>query len=1398
MKQMTAKAQLMNTALSRNLWRCVCAMILFPVAAASLAGLTAFAVSSPIQFLSPITNSAQWLELTNGETSRGYPLRVEGVVTLAETNRNLLVVQDAAGALAVNLDLQTLLLRPGQRILLEGENASPYVATYPDYPNRPSTSEWRSSFEARSGLGFDYAARMRGYLHPPTTGEYTFWIASDNSSDLWLSRNSDPAGARRIACIGTGLSARPREWSRLSSQRSEPILLEAGKAYYIEAVHEQGSGPDNLAVAWEGPSVEQSVIDGRFLSPWGPDVNRRLATGTTGQTNGLVWEYFTNYPARSVRPLTAARTSAALLTLRNPRVTKLGQAALPEAQPLDLAQPLAAKDDFRWVEVQGTVDFVAKAGGLLALDLVENRTRLTILVQNWPEDRIPQWEGLRVKVRGVCEQTIGANGEPAAAIVHSPSAMNVSVVGPGAELWSSLAATPICNLDPSDPSLAWGRRIMVRGKVARQQPGMLWIQSAANFYGSVSSNGVEWVPAGPTIEIVMSNSVLAGLSVASFTTNTLGTATFDHVAGWAAPAQLARINNATPNGGVSFRDSTVTLKGGGRGIRNKWDQLAYLYDALPGEGEIVVRLNTLEGDDPRAMAGIMFRSSLSPHAPFVNLGVNLRDGALLQYRQESDLNSVTLNLSGYQAPCWLKLALRHSCLPAQVENPPPLHPGQSVDLEGFLAWKDGSPVLREARCRMADAEQDALAPASVPAAFFRGHGESGGTDIGQIISQIGGWREESDALQVRGVVTFAGQISGKDYTAIQDETAGIFIELPRGSLMLPALRVGQIVQFEGRRNGKSFEPNSMAIMGMGQMPKPVVHPEEYEMMQQGHGDWIQIDGIVQSIAHNGAMQVMTKAGFVTARVGQASTDALMDYVNALVRMRGVASWSGDNELQLLVPSQTFIEVREQPPEDPFVIPSIPIARVTRFNNNYEEVHRLKVEGVVTFRHAGLVFVQDASGAAALQTADAAAMNEGDLIKAVGFPQRGANSPILTEALLQKQRPGSMPSPIPCSMAEILQGKRDGAFVRLKAMVLGQQHLSSGDAILNLEAENRAFRATLTKDRGHLTAIPVGSVVEAAGICYAERVESPRSKLALEDEPMIAAFNLLLRNPGDVVLLQRPPWWNWKHTVAVVGCLLLVLAGSLGWIHLLRHRVAERTRELEIAMAKLKQETQVSATLAERQRLAGEIHDGLEQGLSGIMMQLNGVTSALEAKPDEARGFLELARNMVRFSHAELRHSLLNLQSPLLANADLGTALAEIARQMKSGLNCTEIITHATGTVRALPPAVENHLFRIGQEAINNALKHAHAKTIEIHVCYSAESVRLSVRDDGAGFDQTAVLAGTVGQHLGLRSLRDRARKMGGQLTVVSEPQRGAAIEVVVPLTKQPLDPPPRTAHLYDA
>ncbi len=136
------------------------------------------------------------------------------------------------------------------------------------WPNQPDTWEYRTSLEGATGRGDTYSTRVRGFLYPPQTGTYSFWIASDDGSELWLSKDEDPDNARRIANVPDWTDS--RQWTKFPSQQSGANHLEANKRYYIEARHAEGGGGDNLAVAWAGPGIgaDPVVIAGAYLSPW--------------------------------------------------------------------------------------------------------------------------------------------------------------------------------------------------------------------------------------------------------------------------------------------------------------------------------------------------------------------------------------------------------------------------------------------------------------------------------------------------------------------------------------------------------------------------------------------------------------------------------------------------------------------------------------------------------------------------------------------------------------------------------------------------------------------------------------------------------------------------------------------------------------------------------------------------------------------------------------------------------------------------------------------------------------------------------------------------------------------------------------------------------------------------
>ncbi|MFD2999421.1 PA14 domain-containing protein [Pontibacter toksunensis] len=131
----------------------------------------------------------------------------------------------------------------------------------------PSYTSQLSQFEAPSGVGTDYGARVSGYICPPSTGYYTFFIAGDDNAELWLSTTDSPSNKQKIASV-TGWTY-SRQWDKYSSQKSASIRLEAGKKYYIEALHKEASGGDNLAVAWTMPDGRtEAPIAGNRLSPY--------------------------------------------------------------------------------------------------------------------------------------------------------------------------------------------------------------------------------------------------------------------------------------------------------------------------------------------------------------------------------------------------------------------------------------------------------------------------------------------------------------------------------------------------------------------------------------------------------------------------------------------------------------------------------------------------------------------------------------------------------------------------------------------------------------------------------------------------------------------------------------------------------------------------------------------------------------------------------------------------------------------------------------------------------------------------------------------------------------------------------------------------------------------------
>lgn len=201
----------------------------------------------------------------------------------------------------------------------------------------------------------------------------------------------------------------------------------------------------------------------------------------------------------------------------------------------------------------------------------------------------------------------------------------------------------------------------------------------------------------------------------------------------------------------------------------------------------------------------------------------------------------------------------------------------------------------------------------------------------------------------------------------------------------------------------------------------------------------------------------------------------------------------------------------------------------------------------------------------------------------------------------------------------------------------------------------------------------------------------------------------------------------------------------------------------------------ASILDERNRMAREIHDTLAQAFTGILLHIGSVAEEIPEESGIVQAHLETMDELARTGLSEARRSVAALRPKLLEEGNLFNALKHLTTQMKASTN-TDITCETIGATHALPPDVEDHLLRIGQEALTNAIKHAHATRIHIElVCEQTQCV-LRIKDNGQGFDVDKV---SLTQGFGLLGMSERVEQIGGELVIHSQPGQGTEIVVVV-------------------
>jgi signal transduction histidine kinase len=395
-----------------------------------------------------------------------------------------------------------------------------------------------------------------------------------------------------------------------------------------------------------------------------------------------------------------------------------------------------------------------------------------------------------------------------------------------------------------------------------------------------------------------------------------------------------------------------------------------------------------------------------------------------------------------------------------------------------------------------------------------------------------------------------------------------------------------------------------------------------------------------------------------------------------------------------------------------------------------------------------LFVQDSTGGVYVRQHQSLPLKVGDEVEITGTVHPGEFSPVIDDASVRLLWEGIPVAPVSVTASQASTGKFDATFIEIQGRLTAKERGPDNTLLLDLEDGRQSFRAVMNPGRGAYVFenLKPESRLSLRGICVVDPVFTNN----------LTSFVLLLRSSEDVSVLAGPPWWSTGHVLALLSVLLGLTVGLVF--------VYQRVENWRLR-----------AVLAERERLAHEMHDTLAQSFAGIGFQLQAIRNKLPAHEAALHGQLDLASSLVRHSHEEARRSIAMLRPQSLESEDLLTALDQHAQRLVEGGN-VRVISERDGEVRPISLRIADTLFRVGQEAVANSIRHANPTLLKIWLHYGKNSANLVVEDNGAGF-----VPGAATQGFGIKGMRRLAQTISATIQIHSSPGEGTRLEVIAPL-----------------
>ena len=534
-------------------------------------------------------------------------------------------------------------------------------------------------------------------------------------------------------------------------------------------------------------------------------------------------------------------------------------------------------------------------------------------------------------------------------------------------------------------------------------------------------------------------------------------------------------------------------------------------------------------------------------------------------------------------------------------------------------------------------------------------------------------------------------------------------------------------------------------------------------------EWVEVEAVVVGVEPGGLAFTLVveidgrtfKAEVPKSQDAQQRAATLMQ---RRVRLQGVVG-TIFNEARQLTGRHFFVPSFDHfiPVESAIQGGSAPLRGIASLLQSDHDIDSpVRVRGVVTQSGSVGFYLRDETASTYVQAAGASGYPAGSQVEIEGFAAVAPFRPYLRAARIECLGKTNLVAPLRLKSTHKIDASMHHERVMVDCVFLSlRQGLQ--ETVLQCRKGNSYFEAWLPSLARPSLSLRPGDQLRLTGI-YEVTTTRPMPRIEWAD-----GFRLNLPDESAVRIMATAPWWTAERILLAFGVAMAALLIVFIWGWQLRRRVAAQSviiaRQIEQGVIK-----------DERERIARELHDTLEQDLTGLSMQLGNLAPALDGDRDLARQQLSLARGMLQHCRTEARASVSDLRNLHLLKRSLPDAMREALPKAVAGLK-TGFHFELNGTPQPLRATTQNHLLRIAREAVFNASRHANPDRIDVRLEYDSDGVTLEIKDDGNGFDATRK---PPAGHFGLVGMRERANKIHADFSIESTMESGTKIRVKLP------------------